>query len=596
MKALARLNPLLLKYWPRLFLGFIFIVLSNIYAVVPAQVIRKAFDFIGNTQPVEITIFGFDLLAGLTVAPALLLFAGLIVGSALLKGLFMFVMRQTIIIVSRHIEFDQKNEIYEHYQKLPLGFFRSNSTGDLMARISEDVGRVRMYLGPAIMYSVNLIVLFVLVIWNMVRVSPMLSFYVLLPLPLLSLLIYWVSAKINERSEEVQRYLSRISTFVQEAFAGIRVVKAHAVENRWANNFAHEADGYRRVSLNLVRTNALFAPSMLMLIGLSTLLTVYVGGREAMAGRITTGNIAEFIIYINMLTWPVAALGWVTSIVQRAAASQQRINEFLDTVPSIQSTTNENLGLQGEISFNNVSLEYAESGTKALNNISFQVPKGGSLAIVGRTGSGKSTIAALMARQYDPTTGQVIVDGKDLRTVNLGHLRRQMGVVPQEVFLFSDTIANNISFGLKEKASQERIEEAATQAAIHDNIIQFPDGYNTRVGERGITLSGGQKQRVSIARAIIKKPAILVFDDCLSAVDTETEERILSHLKTVMEGRTTVIISHRISSVKHVDQIIVLDHGRIVERGTHAQLLDLGGLYADMYRRQLLEERSLDKG
>jgi ATP-binding cassette subfamily B protein len=590
MKALFRLNHYLLKYWLRLLLGTVFIVLSNLYAVVPAKVIRIAFDHIAAPGTVRLDVLGRDLLAGLDMPMALLMLGGVIVASALLKGVFMFFMRQTIVIMSRLIEFDQKNEIYSHYQRLSAAFFKRNSTGDLMARITEDVSRVRMYLGPAIMYTVNLVVLFVLVIWNMLEVSVPLTLYVLLPLPLLSILIYVVSARINQRSEEVQRQLSALSTFVQEAFSGIRVLKAYAKEDEWTSEFGRETDGFRHVSMRLVRTNAFFAPAMIMLIGLSTLLTVYVGGNEAIAGRISAGNIAEFIIYINMLTWPVAALGWVTSIVQRAAASQQRINEFLDSVPDIINPTKEPLRVVGDVRFEHVSLVYPDSGIRALNDVSFHVAAGTSLAILGRTGSGKSTIAALLARVYDATSGRVLIDGRDIRTINLDDLRRQTGVVPQEVFLFSDTIGNNIAFGVAGGAEQERIELAATRADIHDSIVSFPEGYATRVGERGITLSGGQKQRISIARAIIKEPSILVFDDCLSAVDTETEDTILGHLRQLMAGRTTVIISHRVSSVRNADQIIVLDEGRIIEQGNHTTLLAAEGAYHALYQKQLLED------
>lgn len=592
MKALSRINHYLLKYWLRLLLGTVFIVLSNLYAVVPAKVIRIAFDHIAAPGTVRLDVLGRDLLAGLDMPMALLMLGGVIVASALLKGVFMFFMRQTIVIMSRLIEFDQKNEIYAHYQRLSAAFFKRNSTGDLMARITEDVSRVRMYLGPAIMYTVNLVVLFVLVIWNMLQVSVPLTCYVLLPLPLLSILIYVVSARINARSEEVQRQLSTLSTFVQEAFSGIRVLKAYAKEDEWTKEFGNETDSFKNVSMRLVRTNAFFAPAMIMLIGLSTLLTVYVGGNEAIAGRISAGNIAEFIIYINMLTWPVAALGWVTSIVQRAAASQQRINEFLDSTPDIINPSKEPLVVRGDVRFDNVSLVYPDSGIRALHGISFHIPAGTSLAILGRTGSGKSSIAALMARVYDTSSGRVLIDGNDIRTINLDDLRRQTGVVPQDVFLFSDTIANNIAFGVPGGAHQARIELAATRADIHHSIVSFPEGYQTRVGERGITLSGGQKQRISIARAIIKQPSILIFDDCLSAVDTETEDTILAHLRQLMEGRTTVIISHRVSSVRHAHQIIVLDQGRIIEQGHHASLLAAQGSYHALYQKQLLEDRS----
>ena len=459
-----------------------------------------------------------------------------------------------------------------------------------MARITEDVSKVRMYLGPAVMYAINLIVLFGLVIYNMIQVSPTLTAYVLIPLPVLSITIYHVSRLINIKSEKVQRQLSVLSTFVQESFSGIRILKAYAKEDVWSSWFDSETEKYKETSLELVRINALFFPTMLILIGLSTILTVYVGGKQAMAGTITTGNIAEFIIYINMLTWPVAAIGWITSIIQRAAASQERINEFLRTEPEIINLNPNPSQIGGSISFQNVDFTYPDSGTQALKNVSFDLEQGKSLAILGRTGSGKSTIASLITRSYDATKGQVLVDGKEIHQINLNSLRSNIGYVPQDVFLFSESIANNIAFGVNSDTNEETIYKAAKQADIYDNIIDFPLGFDTHIGERGITLSGGQKQRISIARAIIRDPQILIFDDCLSAVDTETEEKILSHLKDLMQDKTTIIISHRVSSVKHADQIIVLDKGQIIERGNHEELLLLDGAYNSLYQKQLLEE------
>jgi len=528
----------------------------------------------------------FDVLIG-----AFLFFGFVILMSALLKGVFMFLMRQTIVVMSRFIEYDLKNEIYDHYQSLSLAFFKRNNTGDLMARITEDVSKVRMYVGPAVLYAINLVVLFVLVIYNMLEVSVSLTAYVLIPLPILSFTIYHVSRMINIRSEKVQRQLSQMSTFVQEGFSGIRVLKAYAKEEQWGNAFKKETENYKDTSLELVRINAVFFPTMLTLIGLSTVLTVYIGGKQAMAGIITTGNIAEFIIYINMLTWPVAAIGWITSIIQRAAASQTRINEFLDTKPEIRNENHEPLKVQGNIEFKDVSFVYPDSGTKALNHVSFKVNMGESLAILGRTGSGKSTVASLITRTYDINEGSLLIDGQEIRNLNLDAIRSSIGYVPQDVFLFSDSISNNISFGIdSDENIENRVHTAAKQADIYSNIIDFPFGFETRVGERGITLSGGQKQRISIARAIIRDPQILIFDDCLSAVDTETEEKILNHLKDLMQGKTTVIISHRVSSVKHADQIIVLEKGSILERGTHNELLELNGAYASLYQKQLLED------
>lgn len=596
IRPLARLNRFFWKYRWRFLLGILFVSLSNLYAIVPPKLVRVTFDFLADVRPIFIHFKGGDAQSELftLLAKTFVWFGTVVVLSALLKGFFMFLMRQTIVVMSRMVEFDMKNEIYDHYQQLSLAFYRRNSTGDLMARITEDVSKVRMYLGPAILYAVNLLVLTVLVVYNMMRVSPTLTAYVLLPLPLLSITIYFVSRQINIRSERVQRQLSRMSTFVQESFSGIRVLKAYGREKAWADSFAEETDGYKETSLELVRIQALFFPTMLVLIGLSTILTVYVGGMKAIAGEISTGNIAEFIIYINMLTWPVAALGWITSIIQRASASQARINEFLDTVPEVRNTATESATIAGDIRFEGVSFVYPDSGIRALDNVSFHVKAGESLAIIGRTGSGKSTIAALITRAYDATGGEVLLDGRPIATLHLGSVRSAIGYVPQDVFLFSDTIAANIAFGLKEEAyGQEDVERAARKAQIHDSIAAFPKGYNTRVGERGITLSGGQKQRISIARAIIRQPQVLIFDDSLSAVDTQTEELILTELRKVMKGRTTVLISHRVSTVKQADRIIVMDDGRIVESGTHQELVKKGGAYHALNEQQMLEDSTV---
>ncbi|MBL4585642.1 MAG: ABC transporter ATP-binding protein [Flavobacteriales bacterium] len=593
MKNLLHLNKFFWRHRTRFFLGIVFVTVSNLYAIVPPIVVRITFDFLRDVKPIFRQLGGtphHDMMLEILIG-AFLFFGFVIVLAAVLKGVFMFLMRQTIVVMSRFIEYDLKNEIYDHYQQLSLAFLKRNNTGDLMARITEDVTKVRMYLGPAILYAINLTVLFSLVIYNMISVSPTLTAYVLIPLPILSITIYQVSRMINIRSEKVQRQLSNMSTFVQEGFSGIRVLKAYAKEDAWGKAFGKEAEQYKKTSLELVRINALFFPTMVILIGLSTVLTVYVGGMEAMAGNITTGNIAEFIIYINMLTWPVAAIGWITSIVQRAAASQKRINEFLQTEPEIVNTNLRPTEIKGNIAFKDVAFVYPDSGIKALDGISFEVKKGESLAILGRTGSGKSTIASLIMRTYDITAGNLLMDGKELRDLNLNSLRSNIGYVPQDVFLFSDTIGKNIAFGMPaDSTTEQQIFKAARQADIYDNIIGFPEGFSTRVGERGITLSGGQKQRISIARAIIRNPQLLIFDDCLSAVDTETEEKILSHLKDLMEGKTSIIISHRVSSVKHADQIIVLEHGKIIEHGTHSELLAKKGAYDSLYQKQLLED------
>lgn len=594
MRSLAHLNKYFWRYKTRFFLGILFVAVSNFYTVVPPKVVRITFDLLRELSVIaphfkNTPLEGF---ATNSVVGVWFFFGAIIIGAIIIKGIFMFLMRQTIVVMSRHIEYDLKNEIYHHYQNLSLAFFKRNNTGDLMARITEDVSKVRMYLGPAVMYAINLSVLITLVVYNMIQVSPTLTAYVLIPLPILSLTIYYVSKQINLKSEKVQRQLSALSTFVQEGFSGIRVLKAYAKEDVWGDAFDRETERYKETSLGLVQVQALFFPSMVVMIGLSTILTVYVGGRLAMAGSITTGNIAEFIIYINLITWPVAAMGWITSIIQRAAASQTRINEFLNTEPEIINETEVASEIGGEIEFKNVEFVYPDSGIKALDDVNFKVKQGESLAILGRTGSGKSTIASLITRTYDSDNGEVLIDHKAIENLNLNSLRSNIGYVPQDVFLFSETIANNIAFGIAEDStSMDEVQRAARQADIYDNIIDFPMSFDTHIGERGITLSGGQKQRISIARAIIKDPQILIFDDCLSAVDTETEEKILGHLQDLMKGKTTVIISHRVSSVKHADQIIVLDHGKIIERGNHDSLVKADGAYQSLYEKQLLEDQ-----
>lgn len=501
----------------------------------------------------------------------------------------MFFMRQTIIVMSRHVEYDLKNEVYFHYQKLPLSFYRRNNTGDLMNRISEDVSRVRMYLGPAIMYGITLFTLFLMVIPFMFSINTRLTLYSLIPLPLLSVSIYYVNNIINRRSEEIQRSLSGLSTFVQEAFSGIRVIKSFVREENVAGHFEKESDDYKNKSLKLAFVQALFFPLIMGLIGLSVILTVYTGSVEVLKGNISTGVIAEFIIYVNMLTWPVTSLGWITSIIQRAAASQKRINEFLNTENDIISERSLEKSILGDLQFKDVSFTYPDSGIKALKNVSFQVKQGESIAIIGTTGSGKSTIANLISRMYDPSDGSIVVDGEDIRDYDTNSYRGQVGYVPQEVFLFSDTIRNNIAFADQE-IDEENILKALEDADLKENIDGFPMGLDTRVGERGITLSGGQKQRVSIARAIIKEPKILILDDALSAVDTKTENSILTALSVIMKNRTSVIISHRVSSAKLANNIVVLDDGEIVEQGTHENLMRANGVYKELYEKQLQSE------
>ncbi|MCF1749735.1 ABC transporter ATP-binding protein [Mariniradius sediminis] len=596
MKPLWRLNKYLVKYKGYLLLGILFTIISNVFVIIPAQLVRIAIDYVVDSFSLYQGFAEADL-AGIARSGFLrivVIFGVLILGMALLRGFFLFLIRQTIIIMSRLIEYDMKNELFEHYQKLPLSFYRRTSTGDLMARISEDVGLVRMYLGPAIMYGINLLVLFPMVIGYMLTVNVELTIYSLLPLPILSVSIYYVNNMINERSEKIQKSLSSLSTFVQEAFSGIRVLKAFVREEDSAKEFAKSSVDYKEKSIRLTKVEALFFPLILALIGLSTILTVYIGGRQVIAGEIGYGVIAEFILYVNILTWPVTSLGWVTSIIQRAAASQTRINEFLDEKNHIVSTENLQTEIQGAIEMREVDFVYPDSGIRALDKVSFKINAGQSMAIIGTTGSGKSTLANLLMRMYDTTGGEILLDGVDIKKYDLAFLRKNIGFVPQDVFLFSDTIANNIAFGMDE-TSMDIVEKAAKDADVYDNIVEFPQGFQTRLGERGITLSGGQKQRVSIARAIAKEPKILLLDDCLSAVDTKTENAILNALKVIMENRTSIIISHRVSSAKLADKIIVLDDGRIVEYGTHEELLSKKGVYAELYEKQTQSAEAIEE-
>jgi ATP-binding cassette subfamily B protein len=591
VKALSYLNKYLLKYKWYLIWGTVFTAISNLFGIFPAQLVRYALDLVRETldvyylydkSPVQSKLYD-------VFAFSLLLFGMMTLALALLKGFFLFLVRQTLIVMSRHIEYDLKNEIYDHYQTLPLSFYRQHSTGDLMARISEDVSKVRMYVGPSIMYGLNLIVLFTLVISYMVGINARLSLYVLLPLPILSVAIYFVNSIIIRRSEEIQRSLSRLSTFVQESFSGIRVLKAFVQESNSAAKFELESDEYRNKSLSLTRVDSLFFPIVAILVGLSNILVVYIGGQEIMAGRLTAGNITEFILYVNMLTWPVMALGWTTSQTQRAAASQQRINEFLNIKTNIVSSRNLERSINGEILFENVRFVYPDSGIVAIKNFSMHVRAGETVAILGTTGSGKTTLANLLTRMYDASSGEIRIDNVPIQEYNLMSVREQMGYVPQDVFLFSDTISNNVRFG-KPDLSQERVEQAIRDADLYQNVLGFPEQFDTRVGERGVTLSGGQKQRLSIARAIVRDPRILILDDCLSAVDTNTENIILNNLQRIMQNRTSVVISHRVSSAKLADHIIMLDEGEIVEQGTHSDLISRNGAYRELYEKQLQTE------
>jgi len=591
MKDLAYLNKFFVKYIWWLIPGVLFVIISNIFGVLPAQVVRVAFDLVTENISTYQLFSGFNRQGMIyeIFGASLLLFGILVLVLSLLRGLFLFFMRQTIIVMSRHIEYNLKNEIYHHYQELSLAFYRRHNTGDLMNRVTEDVSRVRMYLGPGIMYTINTVVLFIMVIYAMLAVNVRLAVFSVLPLPILALIIYYVNNMINHRSEKIQQRLSILSSFVQENFSGIRVIKSYVREAYARKSFAAESENYKTHSMELVRVQALFYPLMLMLVGLSNIITMYVGGIEVMKGNITTGNIAEFIVYLNMLTFPVISLGWVTSLIQRAAASQKRINEFLHEKSEIISPNVEKRPIRGKIEFQNVTFTYPETGITALKNVSFVANPGEMVAIIGRTGSGKSTIANLIMRMYDCTSGDVMVDGQSLKELNLEGYRSQIGFVPQEVFLFSDTIANNIAFSA-DVLDMPRVEQAARDAAVYSNIVELEKGFGTLIGERGITLSGGQKQRVSIARAIVKNPQVLIFDDCLSAVDTRTEEEILNNLGRNMAGKTSIIIAHRISTIKNADKILVLDNGAIIEHGHHEYLMDKRGAYFELYEKQLLEE------
>ena len=580
MKSLNYLNKYFLKYKWRLLLGIFFIGISNYFAIDSFIYARKAVDFINSNSSNKDNDF---------ILNHLLQYAAIIIGLAILSGVFLFFTRQTIIVMSRLIEFDLKNEIYAKYQQLDTAFYKRNNTGDLMNRISEDVGRVRMYLGPAVMYLLNSFFRFILIITAMLSVNYDLTIYVLLPLPILAIAIYIVSNIINTKGTLIQEQLSKITTQAQEAFSGIRVLKAYGREKHAVDEFELHSIEYRKLSMGLVKTESLFQPIMILLIGFSTVFIVYKGGMLAIEEKISYGNILEFVLYVNALTWPIASLGWVTSLIQRAAVSQNRINKFLEIPFEIKNSIESNTNLMGDIEFKNVNFTYPDSGIQALKDISFSVKKSSSVAIIGRTGSGKSTIANLICRLYDADTGEILINGNNIKKINLHGIRSEIGYVPQEVFLFSDTIKNNIGFSL-DNYDDTIIEEAAKDAAIYSNIMDFPLKFETIVGERGVTLSGGQKQRISIARAIIKKPQLLILDDCLSAIDTETEDKILNNFKKIMHGKTTIIISHRVSSVMDADIIIVLDGGQIIEQGNHSDLINKKGTYFKLFKLQQLEK------
>jgi len=581
MKELKHLNKYFKKYWLKLLLGIAITIIARVFSLIMPSYVSKSID--------TINALATNVVDKAEAKSLLFEYILIIMGAAILSGLFTFLMRQTIINVSRYMEYDLKNEVYDHYQILNLDFYKRNRIGDLMNRISEDITQVRMYGGPVIMYGINTLTTFVFVISLMFIKAPTIAFYSLIPLPILSVLIYQISRIIHKRSTKVQEFLSTLSTFAQESFSGVSVIKAYGLEPRINRDIRNLATEGKETSMDLAKVNAWFFPLMILLIGISNIMVIYIGGRQYINNEISLGVIAEFILYVNMLTWPVAVVGWLTSVVQRAEASQKRINEFLKVSPTIINEVEASTPIQGKIEFKDVSFTYEDTGIKALEKVSFSVDVGETLAILGKTGSGKSTILDLIARLYDVDEGEILIDGTAIKKLNLKDLRSATGAVPQDAFLFSDTIENNIRFG-KEEAHVEEIVEVAKGAVVHENITGFAKQYDTILGERGITLSGGQKQRVSIARALLKDPKIYLFDDCLSAVDTETEEEILKNLKKASEEKTTLIVSHRVSSAKNADKIIVLEDGKILQAGTHTELNAREGYYQRLYQDQLTEK------
>lgn len=582
MKELRYLKKYFYKYRYRLLAGILITIVARIFLLFTPELVGSSVDIIDEYRRGAVTDISM-------VKKELLTNILYIIGAAIIGGIFTFLMRQTIINVSRYVEFDLKNEVYEQYQKLSLNFYKSNRTGDLMSRISEDVSKVRDFMGPALMYSINTLTLFVIALYLMFREAPMLTLYTIIPLPILSYFIYILSIKIHRKSTIVQVWLSKLSTLSQETFSGISVIKSYGIEAQTNADFESLSMEHRQKNLDLVRVDALFFPLMILLIGLSNIIVIYIGGTQYINGQIESlGVIAKFIIYVNLLTWPVATVGWVTSLVQRAEASQKRINEFLKEIPEIQNKVLDPTPIHGNILFNNVSFTYPDTNIQALKGVSFTLQQGETMAILGKTGSGKSTILDLIGRLYDVQQGEILIDVHPIDQLNLNDLRSSIGYVPQDAFLFSDSIKNNIRFG-KEDATHDEVVDAAKNADVHKNIKKFTNGYDTVLGERGITLSGGQKQRISIARAIIKNPKILLFDDCFSAVDTETEEKILKNLNKVTEHKTTIIVSHRVSSAKNANKIIVLEDGKIIQSGSHNELIDVDGYYKDLYLKQLTE-------
>lgn len=597
MKALFALNPYIWRYRKHLLLGILFVLISNLFAVYPAQIVRSSIDMVGDILDFFSLVEGFEIAGELraVLIRSLILFGGLVVLMAVLRGIFLFFTRQTLIVMSRLIEYNLRSDLYKHLQDMSLSFYRRNRTGDLMARIAEDVPRVRMYLGPGIMYTLNTITLFVVVVTTMLMVNPELTLYALLPLPILSYLIYFVESIIQQRSERIQHQLSRLTSIAQEMFSGIRVVKAYIKERAISQNFSEEAEAYKEKSMNLAKVDAMFFPLIVGLIGMSVILTVWIGGEQVIAGELSIGNIAEFIIYINLLTWPIVAIGWVTTLVQRAAASQVRLNDLLKERSEIAFPKEANYTIESaSLKFNDVSFTYPDTGIQALKHVQFKISAGQKLGILGPTGSGKSTLCAVIPRLFDIDDGEIQIDNHPLEVYDQDTLRGAIGYAPQDVFLFSDDIHNNVAFG-KPDASREEVEQATRWASIYENIADFPEGFDTLVGERGVTLSGGQKQRISVARAWIRKPKLLILDDVLSAVDTQTEETILQNLRSFKAnypGVSIIMVAHRISCIQDADHIIVLEGGEITQQGNHESLSREEGYYKRIYEKQLSEEQS----
>lgn len=590
MKHLFRLNKYFSIYKWHFLLGIFFVTGSNYFGILIPQKVRDALNLVESKLTVYNGLSGSDKSIMYDDLGNILLTFGLIVtGFAILKGLFMYFMRQTIIVMSRLIEYDLRKEVFGHLTSLDQSFYRKNQTGDIMARISEDVSKVRNYLGPGILYGINLISLFVMTIYAMWEVDHMLTIVSLLPLPLLSISIYYVSKLINEKSTLIQQQLSSLNNTAQETYSGIRVVKSYVKEDQFVSFFEQQSEEFKKRSLKLAQIEAYFQPLMLLLISISTLIVVIVGGYQVFEGKLTTGNIAEFIIYVNMLTWPVTSIGWIASVVQEAEASQARINELMDQKSTLENTNQSQYTLNGNIEFKNVSFVYPNTGIKALDNVSFSIKKGEKLAILGKTASGKTTVAELLTRMFDVTSGEILIDGVNIKSHNLNVLRNRIAYVPQDVFLFSDTIAANIAFG-KPDVSESDIHQYAKHASVYEEIIKLPAQFDTLIGERGVTLSGGQKQRISIARAFIKNPDIIILDDALSAVDTKTEQDVLSFFASSLQGKSSITITHRANNLLNYDKIIILEEGIIVDEGTHDELLSREGFYSSIYDQQSMKE------